>query len=628
MSSDSTGVVPQSPKMKESASDDRISFYSSISGGSQCDLPARKWSTWSVMSRASGSVPWQGMDSWCMDLENYSPIKRVFVNRSLHLKKIKYYGFDMDYTLAVYKSPDYEALAFRLVRDRLCDIGYPDALKNFEYDSTFPVRGLWYDTHLGNLLKVDQYGNIMVCVHGFKFLKPHEISELYPNKFVKFDEKRIYVLNTLFNLPETYLLACLNNFFECSDQYEKRTKHGVHNKDLYMSYQSIFQDIRTAVDWVHYHGTLKQITCDQPEKYLVKDDRLPLLLDRLKANSKTFIATNSDYTYTKKVMSYLLNSANRDWKSYFDFIVVSAKKPLFFGEGTILRVVDESSGALRVGTYTGPLKQGVVYSGGSCDVFSKLIGAKGKDVLYFGDHIFGDILKSKKYSGWRTFLVVPELAQELHVWTEKRDLYDKLQSLDSMLSNLYRNLDSSSRDIPDITSVRMSIREASHEMDMAYGMLGSLFRSGSRQTFFAGQVTKYADLYAASFLNMIYYPFSYLFRAPPILMPHESTVDHVETRSSAQDSTALPWIASRSRHLSRDGDDDFNIPPNVSRADAGGAVPHLRAATPQKLTHGHEEEDSEEDEGGGEKEEKNKEVTSEESSCDVCSANGVADVEA
>ena len=48
---------------------------------------------------------------------------------------------------------------------------------------------------------------------------------------------------------------------------------------------------------------------------------------------------------------------------------------------------------------------------GSCDVFSELIGAKGKDVLYIGDHIFGDILKSKKIRGWRTFLVVPELTQ-------------------------------------------------------------------------------------------------------------------------------------------------------------------------------------------------------------------------
>ena len=58
---------------------------------------------------------------------------------------------------------------------------------------------------------------------------------------------------------------------------------------------------------------------------------------------------------------------------------------------------------------------------------SKLIGAKGKDVLYAGDHIFGDVLKSKKLRGWRTYLVVPELSRELHVWTDKHKLFDQLQ---------------------------------------------------------------------------------------------------------------------------------------------------------------------------------------------------------
>ena len=56
---------------------------------------------------------------------------------------------------------------------------------------------------------------------------------------------------------------------------------------------------------------------------------------------------------------------------------------------------------------------------GSSETICDLLGAKGKDILYIGDHIFGDILKSKKRQGWRTFLVIPELAQELHVWTDK-----------------------------------------------------------------------------------------------------------------------------------------------------------------------------------------------------------------
>uniref|UniRef100_A0A8D2QEM2 Uncharacterized protein n=1 Tax=Zonotrichia albicollis TaxID=44394 RepID=A0A8D2QEM2_ZONAL len=80
-------------------------------------------------------------------------------------------------------------------------------------------------------------------------------------------------------------------------------------------------------------------------------------------------------------------------------------------------------------------------------------------------------------------------------------------------------------------------------MDMCYGKMGSLFRCGSRQTLFANQLMRYADLYAASFINFLYYPFSYLFRAPPVLMAHESTVEHSH-RDSGDAGTALPpWLA-------------------------------------------------------------------------------------
>ena len=75
---------------------------------------------------------------------------------------------------------------------------------------------------------------------------------------------------------------------------------------------------------------------------------------------------------------------------------------------------------------------------GSCDVVSKLLGAQGKDVLYIGDHIYGDILKSKKIQGWRTFLIIPELMQEVRVWTEKCDLFNEVNALEAALSDIYR----------------------------------------------------------------------------------------------------------------------------------------------------------------------------------------------
>ena len=43
-------------------------------------------------------------------------------------------------TITVYKSPQYEGLAFKLIVDKLVDIGYPAAIKDFEYDPTYPVR--------------------------------------------------------------------------------------------------------------------------------------------------------------------------------------------------------------------------------------------------------------------------------------------------------------------------------------------------------------------------------------------------------------------------------------------------------------------------------------------------------
>ncbi|XP_024222465.1 cytosolic purine 5'-nucleotidase isoform X1 [Bombus impatiens] len=530
--------------------------------------------------------------------------QRIFVNRSLHLENIKFYGFDMDYTLAEYKSPQYEQLGFTLLKDRLVSLGYPQEIKAFEYDPSFPVRGLWFDTLYGNLLKVDAYGNILVCVHGFEFLKHSQVYELYPNKFLQLDESRVYVLNTLFNLPETYLLACLIDFFTNSPQYT-REKTGVKEGELTMSFKSIFQDVRNAVDWIHLHGNLKTKTIENLDEYVKKDKRLPMFLNRIReSGAKIFLLTNSDYVFTDKIMTYLFDfphgaklilskpdEPHRNWKTYFDTIVVDARKPLFFGEGTILRQVDTKTGALKLGTHKGPLHTGEVYSGGSCDVFTELIGAKGKDVLYVGDHIFGDILKSKKIRGWRTFLIVPELVQELHVWTDKCQLFAELQNLDVMLGEMYKNLDSSTKEKPDISKLRASIRDVTHKMDLSYGMMGSLFRSGSRQTFFSSQVVRYADLYAATFLNLIYYPFSYMFRAPAMLMPHESTVAH-EQRFVME----TPMI-SRSRTFKlTDEEEEENKPTKTLYVDCpNNQIPHPRPETPRNVTHTHDEDCSDED---------------------------------
>lgn len=48
-------------------------------------------------------------------------------------------------------------------------------------------------------------------------------------------------------------------------------------------------------------------------------------------------------------------------------------------------------------------------------VLPALAAAQSVQVLYVGDHIWADVLRSKKALGWRTLLVVPELDAELDV---------------------------------------------------------------------------------------------------------------------------------------------------------------------------------------------------------------------
>ena len=61
---------------------------------------------------------------------------------------------------------------------------------------------------------------------------------------------------------------------------------------------------------------------------------------------------------------YYQSDKRRPWRSYFDYVIVDAKKPLFFEGGSMLREVDEKSKSLKLGVFTGSLQKGKVYSGG------------------------------------------------------------------------------------------------------------------------------------------------------------------------------------------------------------------------------------------------------------------------
>lgn len=151
-------------------------------------------------------------------------------------------------------------------------------------------------------------------------------------------------------------------------------------------------------------------------------------------------------------------------------------------------------------------------------------------------------------------------------------------------------------------------------MDLSYGMMGSLFRSGSRQTFFSSQVSattrrvirdceinhlsfsfrlkvvRYADLYAATILNLEYYPFSYMFRAPAMLLPHESTVAHAHEQRFKNGEPKI----SRTRSI------------YAAKSDTSENIIHTRPTTPTSITHCHDE-DVAEDEDSDKKSERSDE---------------------
>ena len=161
------------------------------------------------------------------------------------------------------------------------------------------VRGLLYDRHYGNLLKIDGFGNILVAWHGFLPLNYDKLRDYYPNKFInKEDGSRYYIYNTLFNLPEIYAIASMIDMYEKLDHYEVLERGVKHKSEpIEITYNLMFGDVREAVDFVHIYGSLKQKTVENLSRYVVKDPKLPLLLNRMREqnDNKVFLATNSEY---------------------------------------------------------------------------------------------------------------------------------------------------------------------------------------------------------------------------------------------------------------------------------------------------------------------------------------------
>src|SRR5678816_2672685 len=383
---------------------------------------------------------------------------RVFCNRNLRMDSIEMIGFDMDYTLALYHQDKLEQLSISLTLSKLIEKhGYPESIKELYYDPRWAIRGLMVDRLNGNVFKMDRHAYVGRCYHGFRELDHDQRRAAYRNEKINLSSDRFEWIDTLFGLPEAVMYMTL------VDWADRQTGT--------VDYDKLFTDIRTAIDEAHRDDTLKSVIKAELPAYIIKDPLLGETLHKFRSSGKKlFLLTNSLYDYTAVVMSYLLDGERKaypSWRNYFDIVMVGAGKPAFFNELRPFVLIDGATGAPLSngnGESIKHLARDKVYQAGNVVAFEQLTGIKGEQVLYIGDHIYGDILRLRKQHMWRTAMVLQELEREISVSDR---LEAQIKDLD-LLDRRHRNLES------EIDYQTLRLKRISRLIDESAGAPGSV----------------------------------------------------------------------------------------------------------------------------------------------------------
>jgi 5'-nucleotidase len=483
--------------------------------------------------------------------------ERVYANRNLNLSQIELVGFDMDYTLALYNQARIEELSIAATLQKLVTSkGYPEVIRSLAYDPAFGIRGLVIDQPNGNVFKPDRYGTPGRLRHGLRVLDRAQRAELYQRQRTPLSHSRYAWIDSLFALPEAVLYVNLVEFFD---------GHAGPKPE----YPQLWQDIRECIDLAHRDGSIKVIVAADLASYIERDPALAETLHKFRSSGKRlFLLTNSAWDYTDPVMRYLLDGvlpAYPSWRNYFDVIVVGAAKPLFFTKELPFVELD-GEGQPVPRPLPGPFLRGRVYSGGSLREFEERARARGDRVLFVGDHIYGDMLRSRKSSTWRTAMILQEMEHEIVVHDRVApslarldDLERQLRHLDAEIADKQLVLRSLQRiasgpgepptpepaaiesGTPDDVAaakrtvkqlldklrgeLRATVAEHTHleaELDAAFNPYwGPMFREGNEISKFGEQVEAYACIYTSRVSNFRFYSPNRHFRGPRDRMPHE-----------------------------------------------------------------------------------------------------------
>jgi HAD superfamily 5'-nucleotidase-like hydrolase len=472
--------------------------------------------------------------------------RRIYVNRNLRMDEIEQVGFDMDYTLAIYNQANLERLSIDCTLRKMVEKrGYPEEILSFNYDPAWAIRGLVVDRRMGNVFKADRYGHVGRVYHGSHLLDKERRYALYRGEQrIRLSSPRYAWIDTLFALPEAVM------YMRLTDHLDGKVRPG-----------RLWQDIRECIDEAHRDESMKTRIKADLGAYMVRDPELAPTLHKLRSSGKRlFLLTNSLWDYTQAVMCWLLDGAlpaYPSWRSYFDVIVVGASKPAFFTERTPFQELDPQTGRKLREFRDGQLQRGKVYHGGNLPDFEKMVGVGGDKVLYIGDHIYGDMLRSKKSSNWRTAMIIQELEHELEAQEKLAPRIGRLEELERRLPTLdseinyaqlvlkslakleengnggsvdRENLESAKRTAKgNLDRLRSELRQTleehgalKREIDRAFNAFwGALFKEGTENSRFGEQVEDYACVYTSRVSNFLAYSPLQYFRGPRDHMPHE-----------------------------------------------------------------------------------------------------------
>lgn len=479
--------------------------------------------------------------------------ERVFCNRSLNMRSIKAIGFDMDYTLAKYKLDAFEKLAYDETLKKLVSVGYPKQILDFQFDDKYMIRGLIIDKRRGNILKMDRHRYVKVAFHGFQELSSEERKKMYDvENVITYEEPDFALIDTVFSLAEALLFTQIVDY--------KENKNGLKEKTFY----EIFYDIRDAMDRSHRDGSIKLKVSKKPQDYIFYDPHLNSVFEELRdSGKKLFLLTNSLWNYTDPVMSFLLNEKCRNqekWFDYFDIIITGSSKPSFFTAKSPMYEVDMPSGMLRNIENVPKLEKEEgkirVFQGGNVGILRDLLEVqKGSEILYVGDHIYGDILRSKKGIGWRTMLVIEELEHEIHTLINLKSKYEicnelgfNRERLEDEYERLFIALNAKKcgreilqKELRHLSQEELQnkVTEMSKNVDHArvleknelknyhtgfHPIWGEMMKAGRQNSRFSAQVQTYACLYTSKVTNVKHYGTHKNYRAVQDYMPHDMDI--------------------------------------------------------------------------------------------------------